>query len=201
MSDEYITLLNGDRWYFDGRAPLNAPIGSLLTALDHIGRFTGQTRTFYSVLQHSLNAYNVACQITPDRDERRAALVHDVHECLVGDVSSPLKRFMRGPLQFAEDCRYTQAECKAKKAVAWRFYVPIADSDVVKEADRRCLMAEAMFLQPQCGDEEWQQWPLGDGTVADVRNEVDIWKRKNRFDRHPTGILIQQFRDALWECT
>jgi hypothetical protein len=201
MSNEYITLLNGDRWYFDGHAPLNAPIGDMLIALDHIGRFTGQTCVFYSVLQHSLNAYRVACELTKNRDERRAALVHDVHECLVGDVSSPMKRWMAGSLQLAEDSRYKQAEYKAKKAVAWRFHVPVDDSDVVKEVDHHCLVAEAVYLQPQCGDKEWQQMPLSNGMVVDVRNEASIWIREKLFDRKPTADLIQQFRDALWECT
>jgi 5'-deoxynucleotidase YfbR-like HD superfamily hydrolase len=198
MSNEYITLLNGDRWYFDGRNPLNAPIEAMLTALDHIGRFTGQTKVFYSVLQHSLNAYEVACDLSLDRTVRRAALVHDLHECLVGDVSSPLKRFMAERWTSG----YQLAESMAKRAIASRFNVPEQDSPLVKEADRLCLMIEAVHLQPQVSNTEFCEWPIENAPVDWYRDKAKAWDNERRFERSGGTLeLIKKFRNAMWECT
>jgi len=74
--------------------------GDIGWALGHLCRFTGHTRRFYSVAEHTLNMIRVARQAPTDFSPRGkielegAILLHDAHEALIGDVSSPLKMML-----------------------------------------------------------------------------------------------------------
>ena len=103
--DHYIFA--GDRnAYLDGprlQDPNNIPdIPALAHALSQINRFTGHTVRPYSVAEHSLLCCEIArnqpiVQALPRKDQARvmlACLTHDLHEALVGDVSSPIKHIV-----------------------------------------------------------------------------------------------------------
>lgn len=73
-------------------------IHDIAHALAHQCRFTGHTRSFYSVAEHS-----VRCADLVDPDFALDALLHDAAEAYLGDVSSPLKRVLGEAWREVED--------------------------------------------------------------------------------------------------
>lgn len=66
------------------------PIDVIAHALSHICRFTGHTRWFYSVAQHSV----IVADMLADQygaEHGRYGLLHDAPEAFVADVSRPVK--------------------------------------------------------------------------------------------------------------
>jgi hypothetical protein len=104
--------------------------------LAHICRFTGHTRRFYSVAEHSVHAsYLVPATLAAD------ALLHDAHEALIGDVSSPLKSLLPD---------YQAMEARVEAGVRRRFKVSVETPRRVIEADRTMLdieLAETMGVE------------------------------------------------------
>lgn len=126
-----------DGRYFNLRNPAQNwfSLDQIATALSRICRFTGHTRKFYSVAQHSV----LVSRVAPEQFAF-AALMHDSAEAYVGDVASPLKAMV---------ANYASIEAGIVSAIAkvWGFPYPLPDA--VKHADlialateRRDLMAE-----------------------------------------------------------
>lgn len=73
--------------------PENVPsIGEIAHSLAQINRFTGHCTRPYSVAEHSLLVADLAREryhATPAVE--LAALMHDAHECVCGDMASPVK--------------------------------------------------------------------------------------------------------------
>jgi uncharacterized protein len=61
-------------------------------SLGHLCRYTGRTRRFYSVAEHSVIVFEAAKALGFNRGARRWALAHDFGEAYLSDVSNPLKR-------------------------------------------------------------------------------------------------------------
>ena len=62
-------------------------------ALAHINRFTGHASRAYSVAEHSLLVMDIAkTEYNADPGCQLAALMHDAHESIVGDIASPIKQ-------------------------------------------------------------------------------------------------------------
>jgi hypothetical protein len=108
--------------------------------LSQICRFTGATRAFYSVAQHSVEV----SLVVPSR-LALAGLLHDAAEAYLGDVAGPLKHTR-------EFGHYRDAE-RRLLAVVLEALVPgrvwlmeDCTSDVVRDADRMVLAAEARDL-------------------------------------------------------
>jgi hypothetical protein len=82
--------LNGPEAYHPDNVPSPREIA---WSLAHLNRFTGHTNRPYSVAEHSLLVMNIArLQFQADAGGQLAALMHDAHECIVGDVASPIKQ-------------------------------------------------------------------------------------------------------------
>ena len=60
-------------------------------SLAQINRFTGHAARPYSVGEHSLLVCDIVAGMGLGPAAQRAALMHDAHECLCGDVASPIK--------------------------------------------------------------------------------------------------------------
>jgi 5'-deoxynucleotidase YfbR-like HD superfamily hydrolase len=111
-------------------------------ALSHINRFTGHTRTRWTVAQHSLLAYHLASRFRGVR-LRILCLLHDAAEAYVGDVSSPMKALVPG---------FRDVEKRIQDAIFEKFKIPQPDRellDTVKAIDSICYIAERRVLMPQ----------------------------------------------------
>lgn len=110
------------------------------TVLSKICRFGGHTKRFYSVAQHSVL---VARLLPPEL--KFEGLMHDAHEALIGDITTPMKRIAPGLAPLDE---------RAEDVVRAAFGLPLRLSDAVKRADMQALCIEAIHLM-----ETQKDWP------------------------------------------
>lgn len=136
--------------------PEEVYIEDIARALSNQCRFTGHTREFYSVAQHS-------CLVSDFlRKEGRVmalwGLLHDASEAYLSDIARPVKYQMP---------EYRQIEARLMEAVATRYALPMPEPPEVKHADNVLLMTERRDLLP--GAAEAGLWvdvePLPEGIV------------------------------------
>jgi uncharacterized protein len=127
-----IITRSGRRFDFINPEPESIDIEDIAHALSQIGRFTGHTRFFYSVAQHSLL---VSCLVPPEH--ALDGLLHDAHEAYVGDVASPLKRLLP---------EYMALETRIATAVRARYGLPMQQANAVTLADVTALYTEMRDL-------------------------------------------------------
>ena len=73
----------------------NVPtLSEIAHSLAQINRFTGHARRPYSVAEHSLLVLGIASHLGASQEVQFAALMHDAHECIVGDVATPIKHVL-----------------------------------------------------------------------------------------------------------
>lgn len=118
--------------------PATITLPDIAHALAHICRFTGHTRTFYSVAEHSVRV----ARLVP-REDRLAALLHDATEAYLCDIATPVKAMLPG---------YAEAEDRLARVIADKWGVSYPWPESVKRADRIMLHSEAKVLM---GDPEW----------------------------------------------
>jgi uncharacterized protein len=120
--------------YFDFTDPENSEIDirDIAHGLANLCRFTGHTREFYSVAQHS-----VLMAVAVGGEHGFKALMHDAHEAYVGDMASPLKALVPG---------FKEIEKRIEAAVLGRFGISLPLPPVIKESDLRMLLTEQQAL-------------------------------------------------------
>ncbi len=119
-------------------------IEDIAHALANVCRFTGHSRQFYSVAQHSVE---VATRLP--HELQAAALLHDASEAYLTDVPRPLKQ--RPEFKF-----YREAEEQLQQAIYQCFGLQPSSEDLarIKEMDGRMLMLERQRLLGKC-DKPW----------------------------------------------
>lgn len=117
-------------------------------ALSHLCRYTGHSRYFYSVAEHS-----VECARRAPPALVAEALMHDATEAYVGDVASPLKALLP---------EYRAIESRVRGAIAARFGLSPAVPAKVVEIDVGMLHIE----RAQLLGKEAQPWGLPPIEVA-----------------------------------
>lgn len=84
--------------------PDNAPsITEIAWSLAHINRYTGHAFRAYSVAEHSLLVADIAHSLGASKLLELVCLWHDAHECITGDVSSPVKQMLGAAWYTFED--------------------------------------------------------------------------------------------------
>jgi hypothetical protein len=139
------------------------PIEDIANALANTCRFNGHSNTFYSVAEHSVKM----SEIVP-HELALAALLHDGTEAYVGDVPTPLKRFL--------GLNIKDLEHKAALAISRGYNVALKDLEhpTIKEFDKKILGDEARALMPP--HQFWEQFPdrlgvLVEGWPPDVARQ------------------------------
>lgn len=133
----WITTGSGGRFDYEAPELTEIHISDIAHALSQICRFTGHTRRFYSVAQHSV----LVSRLVPP-EHALAGLLHDAHEAFVGDVATQLKELLP---------TYRAIEARAWEAVATRFGVDPILPACVKRADIIALATERRDLLPHDG--------------------------------------------------
>jgi uncharacterized protein len=155
---------------FDDPEGSDVVLADIAHALGNLCRFTGHTRWFYSVAEHSVHASH----LVPAGDAA-AALLHDAVEAYVGDVSRPLKSLLPG---------YREIEARVERAILGRFGVPSPLPASVRRADAQMLVLEQRIAM-DCSD----LWPdLADVAVPDLR--LEFW---------PPHVAAQRFLERAME--
>ena len=152
--DAWILTFSGRHIDFLHPVPDEIRIGDIARGLSRACRFAGQTRTFYSVAQHSV----LASRIVPEAFALEA-LLHDASEAFLCDIPAPLKN--RLP-------EYVRIEKVLDRAIRKRFGIPEDPGEPVKLADRILLATEKRDLMP----EDFCDWPILEG-VEPLPDRID----------------------------
>lgn len=149
--NDWILTYSGTKFRPLDPNPADISLVDIAHALSNICRFTGHSKQFYSVAQHSII---VSDNLPPEL--KLAGLLHDASEAYICDVSRPVKHSeaLSG---------YRDIEEKVMNAVAKCFRVRF-DDPRIKEADNRALWTERRDLMPPYHEKFWyeQQEPYED---------------------------------------
>lgn len=119
-------------------------IQDIAHALSMQCRFSGHSKYFYSVAQHSVLVSYIC-----DSQDALWGLLHDASEAYLVDVPRPIKR--SGKMQ-----AYIDFEHKVQEAVCRRFGLPMEEPPSVKKADTALLYTEARDLMSPFHS-DWEQ--------------------------------------------
>jgi 5'-deoxynucleotidase YfbR-like HD superfamily hydrolase len=139
-------MLSGRRLDLLDPSPLDVEIADIAHGLARVARWNGQTNgpNVFSVAQHSLLVDAIARARTPNLDHavRRAVLLHDAPEYVIGDMISPFKAVIGDA--------YKAVEARLLAAIHVRFGLPperpAAWTRIVKAADQGAAYLEATRL-------------------------------------------------------
>jgi hypothetical protein len=154
---DYIQTFGGRAyWPLDPRAE-EVELEDIAHALSNQCRYSGHTRTFYSVAEHSVRVMRLC---GPDRIIMAAALMHDAAEAYLVDLPRPLKH--HSELGRA----YMAAEAINHHVIMRRFGLPIGNPEldaIVADADNRLLATEVRDLMWRTakkpdGSPVWSKW-------------------------------------------
>jgi 5'-deoxynucleotidase YfbR-like HD superfamily hydrolase len=132
--NDWIRLHSGGKFHFIDIESSTITIEDIAHNLSQICRYTGASRKFYSVAQHSC----IVCDILP-HSFKFCGLMHDTSESVTGDANSILKRLLPD---------FKAIEKKVEKFMAKKFDIPFPYPAIVKYADLIALASEMKFLMP-----------------------------------------------------
>lgn len=136
-------------------------------------RFAGQTRRWWSVLDHTLFGDELMRHRVDTASELRLAwLLHDAHEAITGDVPTDVKKLTElGMIQDGLDYRILEAYYPAwDQNGRWT-----RDHDEVKAIDKRCLLAEAHVVGPPAAADYFEEPDDTDAAVLRILLETTLW--------------------------
>jgi hypothetical protein len=146
MARAWQRMLSGRRLDLLDPSPLDIEIEDIAHGLARVARWNGQTKgdTAFSVAQHCLLVEAIFSHTRKElsKAQRRAALLHDAAEYVIGDMISPFKA--------ALGVDYKAFERRLMAAIHLRFELPPATDEAlesnIKEADKMAAYLEATQL-------------------------------------------------------
>lgn len=144
--------------------------------LSQLCRFTGGTRRFYSVAEHSVRvSLAFDCSTLAGVELARWGLWHDGPEYILGDLARPVKHSDLGKL-------YRETEARAMAAFVKRIGLAKFDARVhrkgmpneVKDVDTRMLLTERRDLIPNADEDPW--WQPGDRLTPYRERITSTWQ-------------------------
>ena len=167
--DGWIETSKGNR--FDYATPENYKFNTdeIAHALSQLCRFTGHTKEFYSVAQHSIMVSNLL-----PYNLRLLGLLHDAAEAFIGDINAPLKQLLP---QVKELENRIQAAIYKQYGVAYTAEA----AAMVKEADIMMLLTEKRDLMPGgMPVDKWGDWVK---QYKPIRCRIEPWTPEYARDR------------------
>lgn len=134
-----IATHSGKRFDLRNPRPRDVEIDDIALALSRIARFTGHTKDFLSVAQHSANVALILNEWGEPLEVQLYGLLHDASEAYLNDVTRPLKRML--PHYLAFERKVMKAVLKGLK-LHRRLCLTKAQLKTVKLADECCCLAE-----------------------------------------------------------
>ena len=175
-TDMRIELSDGG--YFDPANPTAPSIQVIAHSLARQCRFTGHSRLFYSVAEHS-----VLCSLLAEELEwcdPMEALMHDAHEAMISDLAAPWRRHV-------PDFRECEKRCET--ALREAYELPERMSGGCKSIDYLALFIEAYFLLPS----------RGEGWADPLTQRVRALKMIKREGWQIRGLEPEQARNAFMQ--
>lgn len=144
----WLLTSTGRQHYLAGASaqhPDNVPsIAEIAHSLSQINRYTGHASRPYSVAEHSLLVMSIAREkYGANLEGQLAALMHDAHECICGDVASPIKLVLGSVWKEFEDIH--------EKHMRWAYGLDAVYHEhaaMVKMSDLTALATERRDLLP-----------------------------------------------------
>ncbi len=162
----WILTANGMRIDYVNPENSQITIVDIAHSLGNLCRFTGGTKHFYSVAQHSLFVTKIvhdllAGELTAEEmettafyDQMLASLLHDAAEAYINDLASPLKQVIKG--------KYGWVEHGLTEAIFARYGLDMDyKNNIVKDADNIAVMHERYYLLP-----EHKDWPVDEKMIT-----------------------------------
>jgi uncharacterized protein len=136
----YIETRSGKRFFIEHP---EFDIGDITHALAHQCRYTGHSKVFYSVAEHSVLVSTICAQY--NLGDPFEGLMHDAAEAYLSDIAAPWKALLPD---------YKKLEAKIELPLRKHWGLPVVLSDGVKRADWLALFIEARSLIPS-GAADW----------------------------------------------
>lgn len=179
-SGAWIETFTGRRFPMLGPCAEDICIEDIAHALSLLARFTGHTREFYSVAEHSVRV-SWLC----DTDDAPWGLLHDASEAYLGDMSRPLKHCTE------IGAHYREIESRVMAAICERFGLSGEMPESVHRADCALLLAEKRDLMTATTWDDLAKWEIRCGST---RHDARIDPMPARYAE---GLFMSRFRQLF----
>jgi hypothetical protein len=188
-------ILMGSGISIDLDAPSGLSLREIAFTLARICRFGGHLPedgpiALYSVADHSVLVSRLLGQWGFDRETQMLGLLHDAHEALIGDITTPVKHWL------GNAC--AERDAQIELATLTMLGAPVRDEPrlrAVKLADQVALMVEAKLLGlslPAFGPELNERLDL-----APDADQLLAWDLLQPDSHVASGALIRQSADRF----
>ena len=126
------------------------PASDIARHLGNLCRYAGGTPQHYSVARHSLLVMHLLPAQNPGL--RLLGLLHDVHECWIGDLLRPAK----ARVKLAIDDLEREYDMKIRRLIGLADYVPETYAKAVAEADSLACQIEMEWIGRET---DWNDFP------------------------------------------
>jgi len=178
LEDPYIETFSGKRIFFNDFGVDEISIIDIAHSLSHICRFTGHTKEFYSVAQHSV----LVCDAQTTLAEKRAGLLHDATEAYLNDLASPLKASINlGDYKMMED--------KFHDVINTKYNVNSGMTPNIKKADLEALFTEKRDVSANPDSD----WGWGDDIIRWEKTIIPLTSKQSKM------LFIKRFIELFPE--